>query len=89
MSSCTSLPENPVKVVVDIPSRKPTIYSFVSCPVHLPILRAHPNTRQHQDISKASSLTCIEWKYKDPGYPCHFVVEFRPKRSSDESWMQR
>ena len=25
MSSCTSLPENPVKVVVDIPSTKPTI----------------------------------------------------------------
>jgi hypothetical protein len=38
-------------------------------------LRAHPNAKTTQK----SSLIRIEWKYKDPGYPCHYVVSFARK----------
>ena len=73
--SCTSLPENPIKVGVAIPSTKPTIYSLVSCPVHLPICEPIL-TPGNAKTTQKSSLIRIEWKYKDPGYPCHYVVSF-------------
>lgn len=37
---------------------------------------------------KSSTLRVL-WNYQDMGYPCHFLVEFRPKGSCDKSWMQR
>ena len=76
--SCTSLPENPIKVGVAIPSTKPTIYSLVSFPVHLPICELIL-TPGNAKTTQKSSLIRIEWKYKDPGYPCHYVVSFAPK----------
>ena len=76
--SCKSLPKNPIKVGVAIPSTKPTIYSLVSCPVHLPICELIL-TPGNAKTTQKSSLIRIEWKYKDPGYHCHFVVSFARK----------
>ena len=76
--SCKSLPKNPIKVGVAIPSTKPTIYSLVSCPVHLPICELIL-TPGNAKTTQKPSLIRIEWKYKDPGYPCHFVVSFARK----------
>ena len=52
-------------------------------------LRAHLTTSSNVKTYQKSSLIRIEWNYKDLGYPCHFVVEFRLKGSSNESWKQR
>ncbi len=37
---------------------------------------------------KSTPSIRLEWDYEDLGYPCHFVVEYKPKNSSD-SWTQQ
>jgi GTP-binding protein EngB required for normal cell division len=58
--------------------------------IHLPSpptdLRVQLETSGGGKVSQKSPSFSIEWNCKDPGYPCQFLVEFRPKGSCDESW---
>jgi hypothetical protein len=85
--SCTSLPENPIKVGVAIPSTKPTIYSLVSCPVHLPICELILTPGNAKTTQKSSLIRRYRMEIQRSWLSLSFFSEFRPKGSSDESWM--
>ena len=61
---------------------KANLYRLPSPPTGLRI--------NHKAAVNSSSPIHVEWDYEDLGYPsCHFLIQFRLKGQSDESWAQR
>ncbi len=77
--SCTSLPENPIKVGVAIPSTKPTIYSLVSCPVHLPICELILTPNNAKTTQKSSLIRRYRMEIQRSWLSLSFLVSFARK----------
>ena len=43
-----------------------------------------------QDRAKgSSSISLLQWKFENLGFPCHFIVQYRLKGTSDKCWEEK
>lgn len=55
----------------------------------LPIPPSELEVHQSTGYNKAFNYFLVQWDHEELGYPCKYLIEYRPKEDSDTLWKQK